>query len=106
MANDTLVLTAVRNREDVWGRTRTNLFDVTFSDSYVTGGYTLTPHRVGLSTLQGVALEGGNTASLTYLPYFNTTTGKLQVVLNTTGNEVGGNVDIHTITLRLRVEGE
>ena len=106
MSVDALTLTAVRNREDVWGRTRTNLFDVTLSSGYPTGGYTMAPHRVGFTTLQGIVLEGGSTASISYLPFFNTTTGKLQIVDNTSGTEESDNTDLDAITLRLRFEGE
>jgi hypothetical protein len=106
MSVDAVTLTAVRNREDVWGGTRTNLFDVTFSTGYPSGGYTFSPHRVGLSTLQAVQNCGGNTAGFAVFAYYNTQTGKLQVMAQPTGLEVPDNTDIHLDTLRLRFEGQ
>lgn len=104
MSVDALTLTAVRNREDVWGKTRTNVFDVALSAGYPTGGYTFTPARVGLKTLQGVVMVGGNTIAL--LAFFNTSTGKLQIMSNPTGLEIADNVVLTGDTVRIRVEGE
>lgn len=106
MANDSLTFHAVQNREDVWGRTRTNVFDVTLSDSYPAGGYTLSPALVGMKVVHCIFLVGGVTAALTYLVFRNTSTGKLMIITNTSGLEVAGDTDLSTLTLRLRFEGE
>lgn len=62
---------------------------------YPTGGYALSGSPVGLSTtggpanngLHGVLFEGGNTASLGYVPFYNEQTGTLQIL--TTGSAAG-----------------
>lgn len=61
---------------------------LTPDDSYPTGGYALSGSQAGLAStggpanngLHGVIFEGGNTASLGYVPFYNEETGYLQIL--------------------------
>lgn len=105
MANDTLTLTLVRDGEDVWSHSRTRIFDVTLSDAYVTDGYTMSPHRVGLSRIAGVSVLAVNTAAVGYTVQYNATTGKL-IVLTGALAQPAGDTPLDTLTLRLLYIGE
>lgn len=67
-----LTLTPVRDAEDVWGRTYTKVFDVTFDSSYpLTNGYVINAQDVGLKSFISARVEGGNKASGAVLPVFD-----------------------------------
>jgi hypothetical protein len=69
-----LVFTKVPDGSDVWGKTRTELFDVTLDTSYPTGGTTITPANVGMRTIHSAECVGGNAASKVLMYAFDTTT--------------------------------
>lgn len=107
MAIDALTFQAVQNREDVWGRTRTNVFDVTLSAGYPVGGYTLSPAILGLKVVHAVILCGSTDVfARSLIPYLNITTGRLQIVNNLTGAEAAAETNLGSETLRIRFEGE
>ncbi len=64
-----LTLTKVRDSEDVWGKTRTVLFDVAFDTSYpLSAGYVINAGDVGLKNIFSARAEGGNKAAGAVLP--------------------------------------
>lgn len=64
-----LSLTRVRDSEDVWGRTKTVLYDVVLDSSYpLTAGYVINAQDVGLKNIFSGRAEGGNKASGAVLP--------------------------------------
>lgn len=79
--------------EDVWGRHRVRLITVTGDNSYPAGGYAISGQQVGIRSIAGMVQAGGNTAALGIIPFWNTTTGKLQFTYPTetaTSPNVGG----------------
>lgn len=59
-----LTFTPVRNAEDIWGRTKTTVFDITGDTSYpLTNGYVINAQDVGLKYIFGAQIQGGNKAS-------------------------------------------
>lgn len=66
-----LTFTKVRDSEDIWGKTRTVVFDIDFDSSYpLSAGYTVNAQDVGLKNFIDAAVVGGNTASGAVLPHF------------------------------------
>lgn len=55
-----ITLTPVKPAQDIWGRTRVNVFDLLLDDDYPTGGYTINAQDVGLKTFIGAELIGGD----------------------------------------------
>ncbi len=67
-----LTLTKVNGSEDVWGRTRTTLYDITYDSSYpLTAGYVINAQDVGLKNFLSAHVEGGNKAAGAILPMFD-----------------------------------
>jgi hypothetical protein len=67
-----LTLTPVRNGEDIWGRSRTTLYDITLDASYpLTDGYVINAQDIGLKSFLSARVEGGNQASGAVLPVFD-----------------------------------
>lgn len=67
-----LTLTPVRGAEDVWGRTRTTVFDITYDTSYpLSAGYVINAQDVGLKNFLSAHVEGGNKAAGAVLPIFD-----------------------------------
>ena len=64
---------------DVWGRQKTRIVTVTFDSSYDTGGESLTPASVGLSTFTFVDPQPDANALPGYILIFNYTTNKIMV---------------------------
>lgn len=59
-----LTFTRVPDGFDVWGRTQIIYRDITFDNSYpLTNGYTIRASDVGLKSLFGAQMVGGNKAS-------------------------------------------
>lgn len=86
-------VTGVVSGDDVWGRHRVRMVTVTGDASYPTGGYALTGQQMGFRNIAGMTCMGGNTASVGIIPYWNTTTQKLQFLYPTetaTSPNVGG----------------
>ena len=64
-----LTLSRVPDGEDIWGRTRTTLFDVACDTSYpLTNGYTINAADVGLKFFKSARVEGANKAAGAILP--------------------------------------
>ncbi len=53
-----ITLSRVKDAEDVWGKHRTVLYDITLDSSYPTGGEAITPREVGLSIIKGAQVMG------------------------------------------------
>jgi len=106
VANDTLTTARVADGEDVLGsHQRLTTWDTTLSDSYVTGGYTITPQRFGLKVVRAVLVGEVNTAALGYTVQYVSSTGKLAVLTGAMA-QPAGNTDLSTLTLRLLFIGE
>jgi len=64
-----LTFNRVPDGEDVWGRTRVTLFDVTLDTSYpLTNGYVINPQDVGLKAFKSASVEGMNHTAGEILP--------------------------------------
>lgn len=64
-----LTFTRVPDGEDVWGRTKVTLFDVTLDNSYpLTNGYTINAQDVGLKFFKSAIVEGSNKTGGSVLP--------------------------------------
>ena len=68
------VFTAVPDAQDVYGRTRRTVYDVTLETTYSAGGLLIGPGAVGLRTIQGARVIGGNAAGKVLLHQVDTTT--------------------------------
>ncbi len=55
-----LTYTPVKDATDVWGRTRVEVFDLTLDDAYPTGGYVINAQDVGLKSIYGAEVVGGD----------------------------------------------
>ena len=83
------------------GSQRIVVADVTFDNSYPTGGEAIAAGDAGLGAIQ-FAVTGGNTANTFAWDYTN---GKLLAYVRTTGAEVANTTDLSTTTIRVRFEG-
>jgi hypothetical protein len=93
----------------------TSVVAVTGDTSYPTSGYTA---ALGFTAANlncgrgiiGVALLGSNTAALGYVPWYNSTTGNLQILVSAGAGvaleEVPGNPNVSTFTWLLFVIGQ
>jgi len=62
-------LIPVRDAEDVWGKTRTTLFDVLLDTAYpLSNGYVINAQDVGLKSILSARVEGGAQAAGAVLP--------------------------------------
>ena len=94
-----MALTVAKRNDGLWplavGPGVMQRVTLTPDASYPTGGYPLNGSQAGLGStggpanngLHGVIFEGGNTAALGYVPYYNQQTGYLQFL--TTGAAAG-----------------
>ena len=106
MANDTLTTVRVADGEDVLGsHQRLTTWDVTLSDAYVTGGYTITPQRFGLKVIRAILVGSVNTAALGYTVQYVSSTGKLAVLTGALA-QPAGDTPLDTLSLRLLFIGE
>lgn len=98
-----LTITPVRGARSVSGTIREEFYDVTFDNSYPTGGEAVTPRDFGLLSLYGIGSVGSNTAAIGYRLVFNTQTSKLYV--EDGGTEPNAATDLSALTFRVRVTG-
>jgi len=108
VATDLITTTRVPDGEDVLGsHQRLTTWDVVPSDSYPTGGYTITPSEVGLKVVRAILMGSSNTAANGYIPWYNSETGKL-MLLGQGGSlvEVTANTNVSTFSYRLLFIGE
>lgn len=108
MALDAITITRVADGEDVLGsHQRLTTWDLVPSNSYPTGGYTITPQRFGLKVVRAVLMGSSNTAANGYPPWYNSETGKL-MILGQGGSlvEVTANTNLSTYSYRLWFLGE
>lgn len=54
-----MVLTLSKVRSTIIGNMRLKIYDVTFDNSYPTGGESLTPADLGLNHIEAIIAEGG-----------------------------------------------
>lgn len=71
--------------DDVWGRHRSWIGDVTFDASYPAGGEAVTAADFLMGSLMGVYVLGGNAAAAVYLMHFDTANDKLMLAYPTGG---------------------
>lgn len=105
-------LAGVVSGEDVWGRHRVRLMTITGDASYPAGGYAISGQQCGLRSIAAMVQAGGVTAAVGVIPFWNTTTGKLQFVYPTetaTSPNVGGDAppgtNFSTVTFTMLVIG-
>ena len=94
-----LTFRKVRDGEDRVGRRKHQYWDITGDASYATGGYTISPAKVGLKNIHGVVLASANTAGIGTSPRWNSQTGKLMLYNGST--QVSNATDVSTYTFRL-----
>ena len=65
---------------DDWGKHRVQVGIATFATTtYTVGGYAITPGNYNMRQVYGVDFIGTDTNGETYLPVYNTLTGKMQL---------------------------
>ncbi len=67
----------VQEGENVSGKWRQQVVDVTGDSSYPAGGYAIVPGKVGFKRIHGAMLIGGNAEAARYQAHWDTTNGKL-----------------------------
>ena len=106
MALDQLTITRVADGEDVLGsHQRLRVWDVVPSNSYPTGGFTITPQRFGLKVIRAVLQGTNNTAALGYVVQYISSTGKLAVLTGALA-QPSANTDLSALSFRLAFIGE
>lgn len=73
-------LAVVAGSEDVWGKHRVKMVDITGDASYPTGGYAITGAQVGLRNIIGVHFVGGLSAGNGVMPFWDNVNGKMMLV--------------------------
>lgn len=66
-----VTLKRVPDGDDIWGRKRISVYDVTLDTSYPAGGYSIDARDVGLRNIYGANVVGGNLAGGRVLPHIN-----------------------------------
>ena len=79
--------------QDVFGRHRVGVFDLTFPNPFVAGGIAVTAVEFGMNRLDGMYFIGGNPASAVLLPGYDTTNLKVMLSYPTGGVSVPATVD-------------
>jgi hypothetical protein len=92
-------ITRVVGSENVVGKLRAVMFDLTGDSSYPAGGYAVTAAVLGLRTLLGIDFVAGNTAGIGASPYWNSQTGKVMFQLS--GADLTATTNVSTWTYRL-----
>jgi len=105
MATDAIKAVQVRDREDTWSKAKAYTYDVTGSASYPTGGFTITPSRFVLKSIDQIIVGGGATGAISFTAKLNTTTKKLMYMSETTGLEVAASTDVSGFSLRITFIG-
>lgn len=109
-----MALTITKVEDFVIGNKRVRVRDVTFDNSYATGGLSLTPANVNLRRIiQVVATGGKNAAGTSAIPVaYDYTNQKLQAYRYDGASagkafleEVAAAVDLSTFTVRLEITG-
>ena len=80
-----LTLAKVDGSEDVWGKHRRVVYDVTLDSSYPAGGEAITAAEVGLRVIEGARFIGFNAAASLMLLAWDPTNGKVIVNYPTGG---------------------
>ena len=90
--------TVVPDSEDIWGKHRVKVFDITLDSSYPTGGYSLTATDLHWSQLDSVEVISGNSASGGYVFNWDTVNKKLMAFYGAAGatpaGTISGNVTV------------
>lgn len=103
-----LTRTIVPDSEDIWGKHRVRVEDITLDSSYTTGGYTLNAASLGWSQLDSVEVVAGNSASGGYDFNWDSTNKKLMAFVGAGFTPAGtvaapvftGTAHTHTLTLK------
>jgi len=95
-------------RGDVGGAGYLSIDDVTFDNSYATGGYSVSG-IIPINNIQAMTQVGGTTGSGGYEAIYNTTTGKLQIfvsaAVNPTVTITGGSSTATSVPLVVSTAG-
>lgn len=84
-----LVLTKLADSEDIWGKHRVSIWDITGDTSYPTGGTVVTAAQFAMRRLYGMKnIGGGNILAGQLITHFRTDTVALQVFYPTGGGTV------------------
>jgi hypothetical protein len=86
----------------VYGDKRVITADVTFDNSYVTGGEPVTPSALGLGSI--LHCNGGSKAG--NLIQYDPANVKLLAYVSSTGVQVANAVDLSAVTIRLQFTGQ
>lgn len=78
-----LTLAKVKDSEDIWGKHRRVVFDVTFDNSYPAGGEVILPANVGLRRIEMVRIGGGNPAAGGLNAHWDVVAGKMMLLYPT-----------------------
>lgn len=110
-----MTFTAVSNAVGTPGTFRETVYDITFDSSYPTGGETVNPKDVGLSSLmgmsvQGVSLVAGTAPTTSPVFSYDFKNGKIQAFRTGTSadtnlNEVANGQSLATFIVRVRAAG-
>ena len=111
MSVDALAFDVVKGAENVSGKLLERVAITTFSAGYPAGGYTFpralsTQYgQLGIADLIAVQVIAIRTSAIAYLVVWDIQAETLVVIDNTTGLEVADNVDLHLITVTIRLTG-
>jgi len=72
-----LTLTKLADSDDIWGKHRVVVYDITGDTSYPTGGYAVTAAGFGMRRIYGMKDIGGNATSARLMYRFVTTNTKI-----------------------------
>lgn len=68
--------TKVKDSNDSWGKHNVVMYDIAIG-TYATGGVSVSPAKVGLKSIRGAQIIGGNAAAAGYVVRWDTTNKKL-----------------------------
>ena len=101
-----MVLTLTKLRRTVVGNMRLAIYQVTFDNSYPTGGEALTAADLGLSSIEIMKTDGGDGG---YVPQFDYANNKmLMFEAGADGaalDEVTATTDLSSVSFRIEVTG-
>jgi hypothetical protein len=104
-------LTYTKVASSVWGDKQVRIYNITFSDGYVTDGFALAASSFGLVAIDAVILSSGGdaTTDIAVLPSYDAAAGKLALFYSAGDgdpfDQVASDEDITDITVSALVIG-